>query len=67
VAGLGSPKPPTGLTGVAGQTLNFSFFFLKKKKNLGWGYFEKKKRVRMIELQQFESLRGKVSLFNILG
>jgi hypothetical protein len=40
---------------VAGHLLIFNYFL-----NLGWGHFGKKKKVRMIELKQFESLGGGV-------
>jgi hypothetical protein len=50
-----TPKPNWG----GWPPLNFYilFFIKKKKKKLGIGHFEKKKkRVRIVELQQFGSL-----------
>jgi hypothetical protein len=62
MAGLRVAEPPLGQMGCLDFFFWFSiFYFLNitffKKKKLGMGAFWGKK-VKMVELQQFESLRG---------
>jgi hypothetical protein len=55
----GWPTTPVAYGGGFGHLdrppLNFFFFLIM---NLVWGHFEKKKKIRMVELQKFESLGG---------